>query len=227
MKKMTLSIYIALLLSILSCSTDKAKKVSKDEVKQLIQNEHDRYQIYYDSSIIKLNAKLEKDSNLIFIGELFKNAPRGEKTYNDISSYKRWDACIKKDEKDAKMQLKDFHISYKSLSYDKVITEYSPNFFVSVAPFVWHKAEIDLIAKNKINTLPIEHWAYKWLNPTDEEHNLAKSTFIHSINFVSPTDTARVNIDFGGADQKAFYELLDSIKAGGAELVNIKSYSDD
>lgn len=210
-----------------SCGTKELKKVDKAEFDKIITDEHDRYMIYLDENIKKLQAKAEKDTAKIFVGTLFNYQFKNDNTYNEIQSYKRWDAYIKYRGKDGKMQLNDFHINYKSLKFEPVQWNYNEQFHVEVAPFVWHQVEIDVVSKTPINRLPIEHWGYFWLSPNDSMNSISFTNNIHGINFVSPTDTTRINIDFGSASKEALYSLIDSIHASGANFMRIKSYSND
>lgn len=210
-----------------SCKEKGSKKISKTELCKIIDNEEQRYAIYFDTCISNLQKKTAADSSKLTIGSLFKNQVKSDETFQNILSYKRWDAYIKQKGKDGKMQLQDFHVSYKSLQYETTVAEYSPNFSVTVSPFVWHDLQIDITSSANFNRLPVEKWAYKWLSPNDSTNSTVKLATIHSINFISATDTAQINIDMGCTKSIAFYELLDSIKSSGAQSIHIKSYSNE
>jgi len=226
MKKITFLVLALVSIALFSCK-NKAVKTDSAGLKKILEKEHTRYQIYFDSCIKTTALKTAKDSSALYIGGLFNNRVNEDNTYMHVMSYKRWDAYIKKKGKNGLMSLLDYHSNYLPEEYPTASGEFSPNFNMTITPFDWSKVEISMMGKDKINTTPIEHWAYRWMTPNDSMNYTKKIANIHAINFISATDTAQVNIDMGTAGMDAFYQLLDSIKAGGANQIHIKTYIHD
>lgn len=226
MKNSTLLLIALVSISLFSCR-NKVVNTDTAGLKKMLEHEHARYQVYFDSCIQTTTQKTLKDSSTLYIGGLFNNRVKEDNTYMHVMSYKRWDAFIKKKGKNGLMSLLDFHNNYELEEYSPTSGSYSPNFNMTISPFDWSKVEISMMGKDKINTAPIEHWAYRWMTPNDSMNYTKKIANIHTINFISATDTAQVNIDMGTAGIDAFYQLLDSIKAGGANQIHIKTYIHD
>ena len=210
-----------------ACTTKELKQVDKSAVDKIVTTEQVRYMVYLDENIKQLKEKSQKDSAEIFIGALFNNPLKGDQSYNKIQSYKRWDVYKKFPGKNGIMKLYDFNKAYEVQKSEAVTWNYSPTLKIDIAPFVWNNISMDIASKSSINQLPIEHWAYHWLSPIDSANSIEKTNNIHKCRFDSPTDTVRVNVDFGAANKEAFFDLIDSIQASGANFISIKTYTNE